>query len=642
MTTWAEALTIFAKTLPGFQPRINQNHLANRIEDALESGFHLFAQAGCGTGKSFAGTIPAIKKSKETGLPTIIATATKALQDQLANKDLPFLAKVVGGFTYAILKGRGNYVCLAKVDEMENKNLQDEILAATEEEDFNGEIDGLSLTLTPQEKASLSTSSDECPGKNECPFGKVCFAEKAKKKAAESNIVVANHAVLAADLAIKANQREVGIPEERVAAILPRYGAVVVDEAHELVDFVTSALGGQITAGSFTRLGSEISNFLGDRSASKELQSYADEVFGIVSRLLAGRDNKRDKNLLVTNSELASLAPILTDLSDALGALEVKVDGFDTYGNDKGLQKKKRLVKRLSSIRAKVQGIVLLDEEELVRWLEIGDGKKGDSINWAPLTVADFLRDELLGRTPVVFMSATLAVGTDFSPLANQLGADEYKTFDAGTPFDFQTQARTFIPNIPVPAGVTLNSWRASSIATMKELVRASNGRALLLFTSKVELEEAYNAIQPMINKMGHRALKQGDLSNRELAKIFAEDEHSVLFALKSFFTGVDKMPFPVPSDVIFKARTDALDRKYGPWQGFNRLTVPTMALSLMQAYGRLIRTVSDRGVVAILDSRLHGKQAKPYGGKIMKALPDAPVITDLAEAISYLESLEG
>jgi ATP-dependent DNA helicase DinG len=660
--SWATAKEKFAEALPGFQVRDNQDRLAVTIETSFERGQHLFAQAGCGTGKSFAGLIPAIAHSHETHLPVILATATKALQDQYAGKDLPFLQGVLGDFKFAVLKGRSNYVCQAKVDELEVPSFKAEVKRVIDAEGFDGEIESVTLELTPQEKAGLSTTSDECPGKSECPFGDVCFSERAKTAAKSANIVVVNHAVLAADMAVKLAQRSIGVPDDKVTGLLPEFGGVVVDEAHEMAEFVTNALGGEITSGSYGRLATQIANLLTDRDVISKVNDASTDLFLVVERALARREDKRNKTVRVDDAILVALGPKIEKLITELAALKTKVAAAQIHGNDKAAQQKKRLVKRLDNAVNRLRALVLAGDDELVRWLELAEGKKGNTIKWAPLTVADFLRENLLEVAPTTFMSATLALGDDFSFLAGQLGVDEYGSFDAGTPFNFQEQARTFIPQLPAPAGWTVNQWRTGSIATMTELIKASNGRALLLFTSKTEMEEAHRAIAPIIKRMGHAALKQGDAPNKVLKETFDKDEHSVLFALKSFMTGIDiqgdslrlvvinKLPFPVPSDVIFKARTDALDKQYGQWHkkaGFNGLTVPTMALTLMQAYGRLIRTVDDRGVVAILDSRLYAPKgtkgnAKPYGAVIMNALEKAPVITELSEAVSYLESLEG
>lgn len=654
MTTWTEAEALFAKALPGYEPREAQRNLAFKIEDALSvTRSHLLAQAGCGTGKSYAGIVPAIRLSRETGLPVILATATKALQDQYAGKDLPFLQSVLGDFSFAVLKGRSNYVCRAKATEVADSYAADVLAELADDPQATGDFDSLRTELDWKQKAALTTSSDECPGKRDCPFGDVCFAEKAKQRAKESNVVVANHALLATDLAIKAMQEEMGVPADKVGGILPRFSGVVIDEAHELNEYTTNALGGEAGRNSYQRLGNDISQFLGSTDARAQVQDAVDGLYRKIDRILA---EGRDSTIALDETRLSKIAEEAFDLIQVLSKLQSKIEAAISHGDDVRTLQRKRLIKRTENSINKLKDVILSDPEALVRWVERGDEKRGNLLKWAPLDVSEFLRANLWSKVPAALLSATLAVGNDFSYISAQLGLDEPQSFDAGSPFNFAKQALTFVPDIPAPAQPTTQQWKAASIEVTAKLVEAAKGRALLLFTSRTDMNDAHSALKSRIQSLGHRVLKQGELPNKQLAEIFASDEHSVLFALKSFFTGVDiqgdslrlvvmnKLTFPVPTDVIVKARCDVIDAKAtNKWKdgSFPTYTVPTMALTLLQGYGRLIRTRNDRGVVAILDSRLFTKSGA-YGAKIMKTLPNAPVTRDLDEATGYLESLEG
>ena len=252
-------------------------------------------------------------------------------------------------------------------------------------------------------------------------------------------------------------------------------------------------------------------------------------------------------------------------------------------------------------------------------------------------------------------MSATVAVGSDFDFAIGQLGLDNPVTFDAGTPFDFKTQALTFIPQIAQPIGATTDQWRAGFNAGAIELIEASKGRALVLFTSRDEMDRAYATLGPKITKLGYKIFKQGEGSNDEIRAGFIADTSSVLFGMESFGTGMDvqgesltltiinKATFVNPKDVVFAARCRVLDKKYGKWSprgSFNGLAIPSMILTLVQYYGRQIRTKNDRGVVAIFDSRLYGKGAKSYGSKVLAALPNAPVTSDFDVATDFLRGL--
>lgn len=645
--SWDEFEGLLAEKLPGFKRREIQATLAQNGLDSLQNRRHILAQAGCGTGKSFIAAFAALMMSLRTGKPTGIATATKALQDQYAEKDLPFLASILDGLKYAVLKGRSNYVCMQKVNEIEG-SLKDQILKVTDEETFSGEIIDLGIEV---EAKQVTATSDECPGKSQCPFGNVCFAERAKTRAKESHIVIANHAVVAADMMIKQLQEDIGIPEDKTVAIMPHLGAMIIDEAHEFQDSVTNALGGDITAGSYARLSKEISNWFADHGVCNSLNLAVGRLFGIVGQTLARREDKRNKTLPLDEVTIGRMSEAIVEVVEEMSKLKGRMSLVQIHGNDKLVEQRKRLMKRLDNAALKLKRIVLADETTLVRWLEEGDGKKGDAIAYAPLLVDDFLRAMLWSRTPTMLMSATLSLGNDFSFIKEQLGIEESDNFDAGSPFDFTTQALTFIPNLAVPSGRSIGEWRAGSIATLKELVTASNGSALLLFTSKTEMEEAYRAIAPSIQRMGHTVLKQGEAPNKVLAKRFDADKHSVLFALKSFMTGVDfqgdtlrlvwlnKLPFPVPSDVVLAARVSLQDKRAQGWNdnGFNKITVPLMALTLLQAFGRGIRTVDDHCVIGIGDSRLYGKNAKSYGSRMVAALPNAPITDALSKATSFL-----
>ena len=645
---WMDAEAAFAEKFPGFEPRLPQRALALTIESSLTSGVHLAAQAACGVGKSYGGLVPLIDWAIANGRPGLVSTATKALQDQYANKDLPALQALYRNFSFAVVKGRGSYVCAAKLNELQPADLRSVSLAdlrvhlATE--DATGDIGQLDFQLDSFDQAKIVTSSDECPGKKDCPFGAVCFAERAKAKAEHADIIVTNHAMLATDALMRGGSDG--------KWLLPDYGRLMVDEGHELEDYVTSALSADITSGGLTKLATDVAAFLEDRKHLVRAQSPIRDLF----EALAAKIDPKERTTTLTPELVVEVAQPIFEMVQTLDSFETHLSAERIHGDDSRSIKKKRLRKRVENAKARLEGVIMADFGDLVRWIE-KDDKRGVMLKYSPLSVADFLRRNIWNRTPAVVMSATLAIGTDFSYLAERLGFDpkQLETFDAGTPFDFKTQARTFIPqDIPDPSK-NQGGWRAAVTASIIELVRAADGRALLLFTSRSAMNAAYDSVAPMIQNLGHRVLRQNDLPVKALAEIFAADEHSVLFAMKSFFTGVDiqgdslrlviidKLPFPVPTDVIVKARASVIDAKNGgsPWGSkgsFNKLSIPTMTLTLLQGYGRLIRSQSDRGMVAILDPRL---LSKPYGSGIINAFPDAPLLKTLPEAVSYLHSLE-
>lgn len=659
---WKSAQTALAASLPNYESRLEQDRLARTIENTLSSQGHELAQAGTGTGKSLAALIPAIAHSLETGFPVVVSSATKALQDQYAGKDLPFLAEHLGvPFTYSVLKGRSNYVCLDKVNQLKPDAIQfQEALVAELDEHETGDFDGLVTPIDPRTKPLLTTGSDECPGKNNCPFGAVCFAELAKQRAKESNIVVVNHSVLVTDLVVREKT-------EGRAGMLPNYEAVVIDEAHELEEYATGALGAEFTQRSFTQYASEVANLLGDPKVTVKVNGAAQRLFAALD-FFQGSEKSRgldDAALLEHEDEFVNTLDALRNLREQVVALSV-------YGNDDLAGRRKRLMKRGESLIDRMVSVVLSSSSDLVRWVE-RDDKRGTTLKYAPLSVAPFLRANLWeipnydlstvspddfedvaqseGPRTAVLLSATLALAGDFSYIASRLGVDDYTSFDAGTPFDYPAQAGLYVPKEGYDPSQGF-SWQGKVSASIGELVAAAGGRALLLFTSRVAMEQVYAQTADRMLAAGLTVLKQGDKPNRQLAATFKDDETSVLFALKSFMTGIDiqgdslrlvvidKLPFPVPTDVIVKARADAIDATAkNTWVdgSFPTMTVPMMALTLMQAFGRLIRTKDDEGLVAILDSRLHTKK---YGRKILTTLPPAQQLGALHDATDYLQDL--
>lgn len=639
---WDEAEQRFAEVLPTYEQRAEQTRLAHTIEESLEQGEHLMAQAGTGVGKSFAALIPAIAHAKATDTTVVVSTATKALQGQYAGKDVPFLQEHLEPFNFAVLKGRSNYLCRQKLSELgdtavfNQTSLLEEIDSV---ENHTGDLDTVITELDPRDRSKLVATSDECPGKNECPFGSICFAEVAKQRAKESEVVVVNHSTLIADLQVREKS-------EGWASLLPEFDAVIVDEAHELEDYTTNALGAEFTEKSLTRLATEAGQFLGNHQSIGPLSNTARYLFETLSQI-RGRESTRKLGLGLIVEHQENFLEVLGELNQ----LRIAISSVSVYGDDARKLRQKRLVRQFQSAEKRLSGIVLADADEMIRWIEYDAKRDTTLLKYAPLQVGPWLARTLWSRSAVL-LSATLAVGNDFSFLAERLGLPGYRAFDAGTPFDYAKQSRIYIPANCEASAANKDRWQARLIAETAEMVQAAGGRALLLFTSNSSLQAAYEALSPSFEAQGLTVLKQGDAPHAVLSKTFTADETSVLFALKSFMTGfsvegdalrlvvLDKLPFSVPTDVIFNARSEVIDKKAtNTWVdgAFPKLAVPTMALTLLQAFGRLIRTKSDEGLVAIMDSRL---ETKKYGKTMQKALPGSTKLNTLAEARSYLQEL--
>jgi Rad3-related DNA helicase len=336
-------------------------------------------------------------------------------------------------------------------------------------------------------------------------------------------------------------------------------------------------------------------------------------------------------------------------LIESLKALANEVEGVTVQRGDEKKQKSRQalLVTRAYNAASRVESVLFDGDDETVRWTEIErNARFGDTthLKVSPIHVGAFLEETLWSQVPVALISATLSVGGSFKYISDRLGLANPSTINVGTPFDYQTQARLFLPGAKMPSPKERGAWQAYANATTLDLVRKAGGGALLLFTSRSAMRDAYAALSYEFEQYGITTLMQGqDGSNKEIAERFKADEHSVLFALKSFMTGfdaagdtcrlvvIDKLAFPVPTEPVFAARAQQVKARGG--SDFSDLSIPSMTLTMVQAFGRLIRSKKDRGVVAILDSRL---TSTAWGQKIVKTLPDAPVIMSTDEAAAF------
>lgn len=645
--TFEDAERNLAIALPGYESRPPQQTLAKAIEDALAANYPVLAEAGCGTGKSLGALIPAIL----SGQRVIYSTATKALQEQVANKDLPFLQDHLGvDFTFALLKGRSNYFCLAKAKDADERYVPVRALERelAHDPEHSGDREHFQTLVSEKDFRNVAASAEECPGKKKCPFGHQCYAEKAKTIAKTADVVVTNHALVFSDVKVREVTHGYG-------SMLGDYDAIVFDEAHEIEDIATNAMAEVIRESGIRKLGTEIFNFLVDYN-DPQAKIISEEIQTTLARAwdaLPHEDQARmTQSWFVNNYEpLADLIDSLRDAADVVDLI--------TVNSDDEISRRERLVSRASNYAETLSSAMMAPDSSLVRWME-HDDKKNRLFKSAPLRVGPWLDAGVWSRprdsknpesdvvTPVL-ISATLSVNGDFSYLIDRLGLQEPETLNVGTPFEFENQALLFRPpsNAPEPTK-DRTAWLSYAPTVTHELVTAAGGGALLLFTSRAAMQQAHNTLADRFRSKGLTVLMQGEgMTNKDLARVFQEDEHSVLFALKSFFTGVDfagdacrlvvidKMPFPVPTDVMFKARCEDVEANGG--SSFKNLSIPMMTLSLLQGFGRLIRTKNDRGVVAILDSRLTGK---PYGRQIAAAMPPAPQTTDLADVRAFYASV--
>lgn len=618
----------------GGQKRDGQRTMAAHVAQSLELDRHLLVQAGTGTGKSLAYLVPALHYAQHSDKPIIVATATLALQSQIVNRDIPRLLESVGDrpereTEVAILKGRNNYVCLHKLeggypdDEQETLfdvdpggatgRLGEEVLRlrAWAETTDTGDRDELIPGVSDKAWRQVSVNASECLGRK-CPLVESCFAELAKTRANESDIVITNHALLA----INAFE---GI------GVLPEHEIVVIDEAHELADRVTGAVTGALSpAMVHSAARSMKKNTKADssplESAARNLDNALD---GIPAALLPKGLPER-----VGHAMSQVLDATRTALSDT------KSDAKDS---DAGRQMARA---KLTEVMELAERMLNADEKYEVVWISrVGSWEPGRgyvaasdtdpaTLHVAPLSVAGRLREGLFEDRTVVLTSATLTVGESFDSVAGALGlqgtgAPRWEAVDVGSPFDYPKQGVLYLASdLPKPGrGVS-----EEQLQRVLELIEASRGGALGLFSSKRGAELAAEYVRERTNL---NILVQGESSLRALVKEFGADTDSCLFGTMSLWQGVDvpgdscrlvimdRIPFPRPDDPLSAARTRAVAESGG--NGFMAVSAYHAAIRMAQGAGRLVRSVNDRGVVAVLDSRIATQR---YGSYLVKALP--------------------
>jgi ATP-dependent DNA helicase DinG len=589
--------------LPGYEHRPEQLALAAAVAQALEGEEHLLAQAGTGTGKSLGYLIPALA----SGRRVVVSTATKALQDQLLTKDVPLAAEALGRrVRVALLKGRQNYLCRKRVDAAQLNGVG---LLAGYDGAFERLLPWISTTATGDRAeldeepptalwSELAVGPDRCLGRR-CPRVQTCFAESARQQAARADLVIANHALYFADLALREGSDG--------ARVLPEHDAVIFDEAHKLEETAASWLGARVTVGAVRRLTTDAAQAATDAKVSLPPRA-AERVERAVEVLLhavappSGRRRLRDlpkEPSLVAIDELERLAQGAWGRGDELDAVARRARGL------------------AQSITACLEPA----GPELVVWSEPG------LLACAPADVSERLADSLWSEGPTaVLVSATL----EFGFVERRLGLEHAERFDAGSPFDFRSQALLYVPR-------RVAEPREESVADEVEaLCRSSRGRALVLTTSYRMLEALASRLR---GRLPYTVLVQGDAPRERLLEGFRTETDSVLVATATFWQGIDvageslsllvmdKLPFASPGDPLTEARCELIAERGGDW--FRDYALPVATLQLRQGFGRLVRSHADRGVAAVLDPRIY---TRAYGEHLVEALPSCRLVDDRAE----------
>jgi len=622
-----------ARVIDGFESRREQQRMADWVGETLESRGMLAIEAGTGTGKTFAYLVPALLSGRQV----IISTGTRTLQDQLFHRDLPTVSKALGRpVRVALLKGRANYLCRHRLDlaesmpalpGMESPNAR--TLARIRRwarHTSSGDLSEIeSLRDTDPAWSAVTSTRENCLG-TECPEFSRCHVVAARREAQAADIVVVNHHLLLADLALK---------DEGFGELLPGTEAVILDEAHQVPEIAAQ--------------------FFGRTMSSRQAAAFARDALAELARAGHAQESTR-KPITALESALAAAQAALAGQGeriewDALPqgfvaaleamreALEQAAVDFATLdAEDAGLR---QCARRAGALLATLQA--LLDEggEGGLRWAEAAG--RGFAISFTPFEVATRLGELMRAQGGAwIFTSATLAVGDDFSHFLGRIGATGAQSVRIDSPFDFERQALLYLPTgMPDPAS---RDFTARVIETAMPLVEAAGGRSFLLFTSHRALREAARILEAMPGFARYPLLVQGDAPRESLLKRFRELGNAVLLGTASFWEGVDvrghaltlvvidKLPFAAPEDPLLKARLEGIRRRGGnPFQEFQ---LPQAVLALKQGFGRLIRDREDFGVVAICDPRL---RTRGYGAMFLASLPPARVVTDAAEAAGFL-----
>lgn len=605
--------------------------MADAVTAAMEDNMHLAVQAGTGTGKSLAYLVPAIRHAQATDTTVIVSTATIALQRQLVDRDLPRLADALEPLlerrpTFAIMKGRSNYVCMNKVAAGAIEGAEDALI---DEEDLSwlgkhvkrvhewanetetGDRDELEPGVPDQAWRQVSVTARECIGASRCPHGEECFAEIAKRKTKEVDVIVTNHALLAIDALADVD-------------ILPEHDVVIVDEAHEL--------DGRITAVATNEIGITALKMAARRAGKLGADGTDDKLVEVSADWELAMESVPEGRITEMPSELHGPLVALKDAIWRCREHIQKPPAGEEANDPERFAERLSLSNHMMDLHDSIVRIMEVFEEEDpskqtdVVWAS-NEMRRGAMLKVAPLSVAGLLATKLFSENTVVLASATLTIGGNFNAMAAQWGLPRgtWRSLDAGTPFDPRKSAILYTPrHLPLPGRDGIGQEYFDEIY---DLIMATGGRTLGLFSSRRAAEAATEDLRA---RLPFEIFCQGEDNTGALVDKFAKNENSCLFGTLSLWQGVDvpgkscslvimdKIPFPRPDDPLLQARKEAADAEGR--NGFMEVAATHAALLMAQGAGRLQRRISDKGVVAVLDKRVVEKR---YGGFLLRSMPD-------------------
>lgn len=620
-----DALRRVVAAMPDAEERQGQIDMVHAVAEAVAAERSIIVQAGTGTGKSLGYLVPAIL----SGRRTVVATATKTLQDQLNRNDLPLLHDHLGTeFTWAVVKGRSNYVCLQRVGELQKDSAQPEFdevagraraalkseldsIATWAARTTTGDLEELPQNPSPRARSAVTVSPDECPGRTKCPAGDRCFAEKARAAADAADVIVVNLHLYGFDVASQ-------------GAILPAHDLVVFDEVHQLESVMSDTVGVDLSNGRVAALASAVRRVVADRGVTDSLETAGLRFSESVSpmhgnRLTVPLPTSVADTLSVLRIETAAVIQVLRDIETDNEATDQRRLRAITQGT--------RLAEgidvALGEVRGQVAYVVGSTERPVLRI--------------SPLHVGGVLTAGVWVNRPAILTSATVPTTL---PERVGLPLDGTEILDVPSPFDWERNTRLYCsPEFPDRNSPAFTPFVHDELET---LIRAAGGRTLALFTSTKAMREATEALR---GRLPFSILNPDDHPRQRLIEMFMADESSCIFASQGFFQGIDlpgrtlslvvldKLPFPRPDDPLLEARREDVGRE----QSFQRIDLPIAATALAQAAGRLVRTAGDRGVVAVLDRRL---ATMGYWRTLIAALPPMPRTRNRDEVVEFLGSV--
>jgi len=624
---------LLAKHVAGFAPRAEQQAMAEAVAQTLENNSVLIAEAGTGTGKTFAYLVPALL----SGQKVIISTGTKNLQDQLYHRDLPVVRKALEvPVSVALLKGRNNYLCLHRLEVAEEGRYSSremaqkiQMIRSWSMQTKSGDVAELSaLSETDPVWPRVTSGTDNCLG-SDCGFYDKCHLMEARRQAQAADVVVVNHHLLFADMAL----RESGFGE-----LLPAANAFIIDEAHQLPDVASSFFGLSMSSQQLMELARDAeAEYITDINEGRDFSTVTDALQTAVQDMRLAFELKSGRGVWRDEVDGKELLAAIDKLVTALAKLQSTLKPLSE--RSKGLDNCLRRCAELEDIFSRLTGN---SPEDQIHWYEIH--KRSFSIHLTPLSIADSFQSRLSEINAAwVFTSATLAVGESFELFQQQLGLLEAETVQWASPFDYYHQSLFYVPrDLPLPSD---RDYTQAVIESARPVIDSCGGRTFLLFTSHRALSEAAELLEDTID---FPLLVQGEEPRDILLEKFRKIGNAVLLGTSSFWEGVDvrgdalscviidKLPFASPGDPVLQGRIEAM-RKQGR-NPFMEFQLPNAAITLKQGVGRLIRDVSDHGILMICDPRLLDK---PYGRIFLDSLPKMARSRDVGDIARFFDYVE-